>query len=228
MATTSVYATPTPILLSLPVSWQDPDISPLTTSVTAYWDSEYNKVVSKLLDLYRQVDPATCDPEWLDLLAVMFGWTALYWNKSWGIQIKRDLLTSTYDGELVAVTGERVQGGIFATKGSLATLSVVLALAGHPNNVVVEGDFLVGINEVGDAIGVQPWEYTLYLPPSYQASPKLNEVLLLVSLFQPAWVKRNLVFSADRFVTVYALADQDGNYLVDGTGEGFEIDRIEQ
>lgn len=171
--------------------------------LSAYWDELFiqSKQTIDLIPV-KQLIPLQCDPPWLDFLAPLFGWDGLYWNPVWTVDAKRQLLHNSYSGM-----------SIWENKGTLETLSFVLTTIGIRNYIRVDGDFIIGTNTVGDEIGYQPWEYTIYLPPSYQGTDKYRECLKIDELFGPCYCVTNIIYDYERFLTYELLTTEDGEVI---------------
>lgn len=169
--------------------------------LTRYWDELLTTLSLGVDDVPRQIDPLTCDVFWLDFLAIPTGWVGLYWDTTWPESAKRLLLAASLDF-------------IWPRKGTREVLSFVLnALA--IEHVIQEGEsFLIGRNEVGDALGEVAWDYTIVLPTRYQNTPVEREARRIDSLFGPLWCSKRLVFSDDLFRTLEVVGYRGGGDFV--------------
>lgn len=184
--TAEAWATGKPVYASLPVAYQNDNIS---EHLVAFWDELLMGTKAKVEDIYdRQLAITNADLEWLDFLAPLAGWDSHHWNPKWDIQGKRNLLLNTFQGV-----------SIWENKGTLPVLHYVLTQAGIKNEVVLDADFILGTSELGDELGVQPWEYFIYLPPEYQGQDQHREAIRIDSLFAPCWTKGKIIFDAERF-----------------------------
>lgn len=218
MSISEAWGSGRPIFYRLPGKNGAYSENPIADWLSYFWDELLIQTKAKIDDIEaRQLDPVTCDAEWLDFLAPLMGWDSKYWNPRWSDSSKRTLLSNTWDWQK-----------IWETKGTLNTLSFVLTAIGIRNQVVVDGDFIIGTNEVGDPIGYDPWSYTIYLPPEYERQNEYRETLKIDSLFGPAWCERTIVFDEERFRVIDLLATEDGLAIAteDGTDEiiGIEDD----
>jgi hypothetical protein len=120
----------------------------VTRWLTSPWDSLYLKVRDDIDNFSQQLNPETCDEEYLDFLAGLCGFTGVYWDRNWDVGAKRKLLT-------------RSQDLIWRYKGSSIVLSYVLN-AFNIKHLLQQGEsFIIGIDEVGDEIGVVAWDYKI-------------------------------------------------------------------
>lgn len=162
------------------------DNSP-TDWLTDYWDGLLLELKAKAEEAAgRQMNPLTCDPEWLDYLAPLAGFDANHWQIKWSEQTKRTLISNAFTL-------------IWKDKGSREVLSLVLGAVGLRHEVIVQGDFLVGISEVGDPIGELPWDYTIFLPPEYQYREEEQLAQWVNERFGPCWCRSRIVFDPERF-----------------------------
>jgi hypothetical protein len=142
-----------------------------------YWDVEFVKSLEKCEDLVRQFNPTLCDPEYLDFLAPLCGWTPPYWDVSYPTESKRVLLSASYYL-------------IWANKGSREVLSYVLNSLGINHRIVTAGSFILGISQVSvNELGTGSWEFEILLPLIYPLDGYEFKVTAKIAhLFAPAWV----------------------------------------
>lgn len=149
----------------------DPQKDPVAKWLTDYWDALLVAKKAQLEDIRdRQFDPLRCDPEWLDLLAVMSGFTGPYWDKTWPVDVKRQLIANSM---LL----------IWSNKGSEEVLQFLLDQFGIVYDIWKGDQFLAGIDAAGSEVGSPQWRYVIrvgleYLRNSYEfkLAEKLNSL----------------------------------------------------
>lgn len=186
-----------PIFSRLPQVYQDNEIADWLTS---FWDQLLVDVKAKYDDLPRQLNPLTCDPEYLDFLAPILGWTSEVWDKDWPVNSKRQLLANSYTL-------------IWPDKGSQRVLSFILTALEVDHDIEITGSFRLGISEVGDELGLIPWDYTIYLPDYYKNQPQEALTQKINSLFGPVWCDSRILFEEERFLTTKVIATESGQAL---------------
>jgi hypothetical protein len=123
--------------------------------------------------------------KWLDLLAPLCGWYG-YWDKTWPEVSKRQLLANSYTR-------------IWPYHGTADTLSFVLNTLGV-SHVITQGEsFIIGRNEVGDAIGDVAWQYDVVLSTSLFNSDVATLAKKINRLFGPLWTKSRILFDDSYF-----------------------------
>jgi hypothetical protein len=144
----------------------------------SYWDEIYHSTQLKLKDLPRQFDPEFCDPEYLDFLAPICGFTPPYWDKNFSISSKRLLLKNAYTL-------------IWKEKGTLNQLSFILTALNIDHKIITPGSFILGEGQLNiSPLGSGGWQFLVILPVKYAENGK--EFLLtkkIVSLYSPIWCK---------------------------------------
>jgi phage tail P2-like protein len=90
--------------MSDPKAWQDsqpltgnlPEVyrsNPVSVWLSSYWDKFLMGLKTRIDEIAtKQLNPNTCDAEWLDYLASLSGFTSDYWDTTWGESIKRSLI----------------------------------------------------------------------------------------------------------------------------------------
>ncbi|WP_194026579.1 phage tail protein [Nodosilinea sp. LEGE 07298] len=155
-------------------------------------DDLFIELRDKVDDLGRQLNPLTCDAIWLDYIAGFCGFTGPYWDKNWAVQAKRTLLSNCFSL-------------IWPLKGTSRALSFVLN-AFDIKHIIQEGtSFIIGVDEVGDELGVVAWDYTILLPNDYYKTEKETLARRLDSLFGPCWCTKKIIFSNEFFRTFEVL-----------------------
>lgn len=186
-----------PIFSRLPQVYQD---NPIADWLTDFWDELLVGVKAKYDDLPRQLNPLTCDREYLDFLAPILGWTEEVWDKDWTVDSKRRLLANSYTL-------------IWPEKGSQKVLTFILTALNVEHVIEITGSFRIGISEVGDEIGLIPWDYTIYLPDYYKNQPQESLTQKINRLFGPIWCDSRILFEEERFLTTKVIATETGEAL---------------
>lgn len=185
------WSTGRPIFQRLPECYRDNNIADY---LTQFWDSLLLQEKARVDDLERQLNPLTCDSNWLDFLAPLCGFTGKFWDKNWNDYAKRNLLASAYTL-------------IWCNKGSKDTLSLVLSCFQIPNVISSKGDFILGSSQVGiEPLGSAAWEYTIYLQSNSNNPQTVSLVKKLNKLFGPCWCKSHIEFN-DSLISEYLVLD---------------------
>ncbi|AFY49020.1 Phage tail protein (Tail_P2_I) [Nostoc sp. PCC 7524] len=179
MQTQIAWQTGRPIFSRLPEVYQE---NAIANYLTAFWDELLVNNKARIDDLPRQLNPLTCDANWLDFLAPLCGFTGEYWDRKWQDNFKRNLIASSYQR-------------IWSNKGSRECLSTVLICFKIPHNIATMGDFILGQSKLGvDPLGSLAFKYIIYLRSSYQGTPEVKLVEKLNKLFGPCWCKSEVIF----------------------------------
>lgn len=121
------------------------------------------------------LDPATCRVDALDWLAQLVGFTGEYWDPSWPVNIKRELIARSHQF-------------IWPNKGAKILLQWLLQLFSIQARIYLLGQFLVGYNKVGDALGGELLRYWILMPLTYRReSPEWELVERLDRLYMPCF-----------------------------------------
>jgi Phage tail protein (Tail_P2_I) len=183
----------------------------VTDWLTGYWDeiSVNARSLSESL-LNKQYNPLICDPEWLDYLAVLYGWDKKHWQKNWKIESKRLLLSRSLDY-------------IWENKGNKDVLVYVLNSLFIKNRVLEVGSFIIGTSTVGQPIGSSPWEFSVILPTAYINSDVLPLVKFIVERFSPCWCEVTYFYDDSPFQNVELLEVRDQVALGTNSTTGIQI-----
>lgn len=172
-----------PIFSRLPEVYRD---NPVTQYLITFWDELLAATKDNIDDLPRQLNPLTCDENWLDFLAPLCSFTGIYWDKEWNPLYKRRLLANSYKY-------------IWSNKGSKDTLSRILTYFNIKHLIVPAGSFIFGESTVGSPLGLGAWEYTIYLPTAYQNRPQFKLTEKLNRLFGPLWCESHIILDDKYF-----------------------------
>lgn len=132
-----------------------------------------------------QVNPLTCEPQWLDLLSNLCGWYG-YWDLAWPEASKRQLLAASYTE-------------IWPKYGTATALSFVLQTLGVTHVIQQGQSFLIGVNEVGDPLGAIAWQYDIVLPTAFFNTKESALAERINSLFGPVWCTSRILFDDEFF-----------------------------
>jgi Phage tail protein (Tail_P2_I) len=210
MQTSEAWATGRPIFSRLPGENEGYTGNAVADWLTDYWDALLLDTRATIIDLRdRQLDPLTCDPDYLDLLAPLCGFSGEYWDRNWSEEGKRALLAVAYTE-------------IWINKGTKEVLEFVLNSLGVRALVEVSGDFRVDISEVGDRIGTLPWDYTIYLPPEYEDQPQETLTRRINYLFGVLWCEWRIAFDATRFIDYEILVSEDLEIITSEADEAIQ------
>ena len=152
-------------------------------------------------DLPRQLDPLECDAEWLDYLAGLCGFTGPYWDRDWPVGAKRKLLDQSFNL-------------IWPYKGTSRVLSYVLIAFDIQHTIQEGSSFIIGVDEVGEELGLIAWDYTIVLPYSYYRTEKEALTRRLDRLYGPCWCTRRIVFETNFFETYEVLGYTEDSQIV--------------
>lgn len=149
----------------------DDNDPPVALWLTDYWDAFLVGLKGKLDEVRdRQMDPMLCDPEWLDVLAAMAGYTGGYWDRAWADEVKRVLVRDAFTK-------------IWSNKGSEATLRHILTTFGLSYDIWMGDSLLAGVHSVPHIVGSPEWRYVIrvslnYLRDSYEfkLAEKINRL----------------------------------------------------
>lgn len=143
--------------------------------LTEYWDELLVQSKAKADDLPRQLDPALCDPEWLDFLALLCGFVDEYWEAGFPVAVKRSLLINSYTL-------------IWANKGSQAVLELMLDIFSIGYSIWLGDSFVVGETILPGTIGSPEWQFYILLPLLYlRESQEFKRAEQLRQLYSPAF-----------------------------------------
>lgn len=183
MNTKQAWDTGRPILSRMPNIYIENEV---TDYLTAYWDDLLIENKAKLDDLPRQLDPTLCDVNWLDYLAPLCGFTGEYWDASWPVSGKRQLLANSYTF-------------IWPNKGSRLVLSFVLNALGVNHRITTGQNWIIGKSQLGvDTLGSSPWEYQIKLPTYYKLNGQEFKLATKINkLYGPLWCKSQILYDYD-------------------------------
>jgi len=180
------WQTGRPLLNSLPGANAQYTDNAVANWLTAPWDNLFMKSHFHISDLARQLNPTTCDANWLDFLAGLTGFTGEYWDTLWPTPAKRKLIESAF-------------ALLWPSKGSIACISYVLT-AFDILHIIQEGNsFIIGSSQVGDVLGTVAWDYKILVPTTYYGLPVIDLITKLDNLFGPCWCTKEIVYDSEFF-----------------------------
>lgn len=160
---------------------------------TGPWDILLLETKDKIDDTERQLDPMRCDPQWLDYLAALAGFTGLYWNKAWKDSIKRQLIQASLSF-------------LWENRGTEQALEFVLTVFLGANNYDVwrEGEFQVEVSTLDAELGEPEYRYFVRVPIAFQRDgEQFRTAALMNQLYGAAYCDSDVVY--DGFYTDYSI-----------------------
>lgn len=137
----------------------------------------------KLIDeAARQADPLRCDPDRLDYLSRLAGYSGIYWDTSWPVDTKRLLIYYAFTL-------------VWPYKGSAKVLSFVLDAFGIEHTLWQGSELLADITPLPAKIGIPQLKYYILLPLKYRRKGwhfKMAEKIDY--LFGPAFCDSKVVY----------------------------------
>lgn len=180
MNTKEAWDSGRPIFSRMPEIYKENYIA---DNLLIYWETLLISLKTKIDDLPRQLDPNTCDSNWLDFLAPICGFTGDYWDNNWSDDSKRLLLANSYNF-------------IWANKGSRQVLSFVLNSLNINHRIETGDNWIVGVSQLGiDKLGNNAWDYQILLPKYYRLNG--SEFILtdkINKLYGPLYCKSQIIY----------------------------------
>lgn len=151
--------------------------------LTQFVDVLLVETKAKIDDLPRQLNPDTCDPEWLDFLAGLCGLTGEYWDTAWPESIQRSLIRSAFPT-------------LWANKGSKQVIEYLLNLFGISHDIWLGSAAYADIALADIAtVGTPQWRYVIRLPLLYlRDSPEFKLAEKLNRLYGPVFCDSRVCF----------------------------------
>ena len=178
-----------PILLSLPGLFQAYTENECVEVLVDYWDELYCGTKTKIDDMDRQLNPQTCDEEYLPLLGYVAGFSGNY------------AILDCFDVACQREIISRSHSFVWAFKGSRPVLDFLLGCLGINYTYYEVKDFLVGINAIGDSISSEGEELINYylVPSSYERNgAEWSKITKIVELFTP--ISASNIVSYEHFI----------------------------
>lgn len=187
----SAWETQRPIYHRLPIAEgkyqvadDDTELDPVADWLTKPLDANLISVKAAVQNFYQNyLDPDTANPENLDWLAQLCGFTGEYWETNWSVQSKRSLIKNSYTF-------------IWENKGSRKVIEFMLSTFALEGKIYLLGEFLAGRNLAGDALGGEALEYFLLVPLKYlRISYEWRLANKINRLYSPCYVKSLVCYS---------------------------------
>lgn len=120
------------------------------------WDKFLYGLKAKIDEIFlRQLDPETCDHEWLDYLAALSGFVGDYWDARWDEGIKRTLI-------------KQGLGFLWVRRGTRGVLDFVLKLfLGNQFDIWTESEFRADVTPLDAELGEPEFRYFIRLPLTF-------------------------------------------------------------
>lgn len=140
--------------------------------LTRWFDEMLMGLKADLDDLPRQLDATTCDPEWLDFVAALSGFTGQYWDKNWPLSAKRTIAENANE--------------IWANKGSRETLEFLFAAFALQTQIYMTDGFYADVTELDGWLEQGSYFFAVLVPLTYlRESYSFKLVEKLTRLFSP-------------------------------------------
>lgn len=184
--TQSAWEQGRPIYRRLPVDAEQYQENDVCDWLTQPYDATLVAWKNILLNFEADfLDPATAREDALDWLAQLCGFTGEYWDPTWPVAAKRELISKSHLF-------------IWPNKGTESLLRYLLAVFGINATIYRVGQFLVDINKVGDQIGGELLRYWILMPLTYLSNSKEWQLAeRLNRLYMPCFCDSAVVY--DRF-----------------------------
>ena len=130
------------------------------------------------------LDPDTAKPEALDWLAQVNGFTGRYWDYSWSVPIKRQLIRDS-------------QWFLWQKRGTPECLNYLFGVFSLDAKTVTVGQWKLGVTPLAARLGGNPFDLKVELPPRYTpVTPEYTLINRLIRLYAPAWITVDFVYRA--------------------------------
>lgn len=174
----------------LPATYQENDV---VSWFTQPYDEFLASFKSTLDTLPTHLDPTTCDPDWLDYLAALSGFTGRYWSSHWATDVKRSLIAMSFKF-------------LWKRRGTRAVLETVLSLfLGTRFDVWTTGEFRADITVLPGLIGDPEFRYFVRLPLDFRRdSEQFRIAALMNELYGVAACDSSVVY--DGFYADFSVA----------------------
>jgi hypothetical protein len=124
--------------------------------LTTPWDELLGETRDRLDAFWdTHLNPATAQSAALDWLGMVMGFTEDFWDVTWGDDFKRFLLSNALGGNLGEGGGAIAVEGIWADRGTQATIDAILAA--YPIAAYGDGTFQVADFQAGMAVSHTVW-----------------------------------------------------------------------
>jgi hypothetical protein len=120
------------------------------------------------------INPATCDPLFLDAIAESCGWGEV-WDSSWSIAQKRQLLINT--------------NFLWENRGNKSVLYFLFETFSLDAKLEPQSGFILNVTTFPGFLNADPFSYIVRVPATYsEGTPELRLVKRLIRDFMPCWV----------------------------------------
>jgi hypothetical protein len=177
-------------------SWDghDPSVDPpIARWLTEPWDALLMESKGKIETIYTtHLNPLTAEPENLDWLAQLHGFTGEYWSVDWDVAVKRQLIANSFTK-------------IWENKGSRSLLEWIFQTFGLETRIYLYGEFLADINVAGDVLGGEALQYWLLVTLKYlRTSDEWKLLEKLNRLYSPVCCNSRVTY--DQFYADFSIA----------------------
>lgn len=183
--------------MSDPLSWQNE--TPMTGNLpevyrentvsgwlSAPWDRFLFKLKTKIDAIaQRQLDPDTCDSEWLDFLGALSGFVGDYWDATWPVEIKRTLVKNGLSY-------------LWPLRGTRQVLEYMLRLFFNDQfDVWTESEFRANVSVLDAELGEPEFKYFIRLPIDFaKTGSEFRLARRLNRLYGAAYCDSDVVYDA--------------------------------
>lgn len=154
--------------------------------LTTWPDQELIQARETAESIPTEYDPLLCDEIWLDYLSQLTGFRGKYWDVSWPVPTKRQLINASLDF-------------LWARRGSTESLSFFLSSLGVLHIIRPKGSFILGESRLGDELGSVGFEFVVIAPNRYFGSPEEKIIRLGIELYTPCWCVSEIIYDDTYF-----------------------------
>ncbi|MBW4443074.1 MAG: phage tail protein I [Plectolyngbya sp. WJT66-NPBG17] len=167
-----------PFTGNLPEVYQESEVSGWLSGT---WDRFLIELKARIDEVaLRQLDPDTCDEQWLDYLAALSGFTGDYWDSTWTPATKRVLIRNGLNY-------------LWRLRGTQQVLEFVLQLfLGDRFDVWQETEFLAEVSILDADLGEPEYRYFVRLP--LELGSEFNLARKLNRLYGAAYCDSDVVY----------------------------------
>lgn len=166
----------------------------VTDWITKPFDDKLLATKALVDDLPRQLNPMTCDTEFLEFIAQLMGFSDGYWRSEWKEHQKRKLLS-------------RALNFVWRYKGSIEVLQWLLEIFDIDATVESYGGlFYADLTLTDTPIEGNGFTYFVIVKPVYERnSEEFIQARWLINKFTPVWTE--VILGYDQFYTDLSLTD---------------------
>lgn len=186
------WDTERPIYKSLPSIFETYQGNDAVDYITQFWDELLIDTKANVDDVERQLDPLTCDEEYLPLLSYVTGFTGKYSILNYTVEQQRTLISRAFDF-------------IWRYKGTEQVLTFILDTLEIPHIIWYSNFLLADISTVPHTIGEGNYKAYILLSISVTRNGDIwNKALLNRELYTAAFSETTLAY--DCFYADYSAA----------------------